>query len=184
MKKRLIGIAIVLAVALVISGIVLHRSIDEFWSTGIHTLGKYGHFNLQKDCYIFTHESGKAQISGKSVFSINGVTRPFTEKDGFGFTGHMEVDAYPIAMKDSSGSFTADFLTNTIRINNQGVEWLYPECDIWYLVVLSKSDPGIVAIEVFNNEGNVATVISADSEEEAMENYDYYISYMQMDKKG
>ncbi len=176
-KDIIVTVLIIVMVAgVIIGGIFLKRSVSEFWTNGVRTLGDYIHLDMQSNCYFVS----EGKITGESIFTVSGVVYPYSEKDGFGFSGHLEVDACPMPMKEHGGSFGAFFMKNTIRLSNQGVKFLHPECDMWYEVIFSKADPQIVVIRIFRDDG-LQIAVCANSPEQALEHYNYYLDNMYTD---
>ncbi len=185
MKKWIIiGIAIVLVAALVIGIIVLSSAIKDFWQSDFYKLGEYTHLNMQQDCYSVSLVNGEMQVDGKSTFSINGIIRPYFNKDGHHFEGHMEVGDYPLPMKDSAGGFSAHYLQTSLQFSNQGLTEIYPEAEHWYWVFMSETNPENTVILVSDvDSAPSVTYVCADSPEQALERYDYFLNYLMVDKE-
>ncbi len=182
-RERRDLIIAILVVILILGSIMayfaLRRAVSNFWSGGVQIGNDYAHLDTQTECYIF---DSQGQIIGQSVFSISGVIHPYSNKDGYGFSGHMEVNAYPMPMQYASSSFSGFFFENTIRLSNQGVQMISPECEYWYCAIISRARPEIIAVQIFDGSG-VVIAISGSSQQQAMENYEYYLAHMFIDEE-
>lgn len=169
MKKWQIWLISVAAAALVIGGIILAYSISAFLEPGVHILGKFAHIEMQKNCYFITDNG--SQVTGQSTFTVSGYmhhNKPSNEMSSF--AGHMTVSAYPVAFEDGYNNHSGYWDKDVITLSCQGIEFVRPDCDTFYLVQISRSDPDLIGIHIWQGS-NSYFAICGESEEDALANY-------------
>ena len=148
---------------------------------GIHVLGNRAHINYQEKCYLIDDKT--QEVIGDSTFTISGILygnhkEMFKEYyDMNTFSGHMEVSAYPIAIAEADSLGVV--YNNKIMLTCDR----YIEPGKWekvYLVQIMCSDPDIVVIHIL---GKDITAVCGQNEDEALENYQYYLEHFYDDKK-
>ncbi len=170
-RKRTLLIVICVFIAMAILAINFYKK--DFTDTqGIHVSGNWAHINYQENCYLIDDKT--QEVIGDSVFSISGMLYGKSYKDEpnmSSFSGHMEVSAYPIAIAeaDSLGVVYDNKIMLTCDRYIEPGKW-----EQVYWVHIMRSDPDIVVIHIL--EKNV-TAVCGQNEDEALENYQYYLEH-------
>lgn len=168
-RTLLIVICIFVAVAV----LAFHLYKKDFTETqGIHISGNWAHINYQENCYLIDDKT--QEVIEESVFSISGMLYGKSHKDEpnmSSFSGHMEVSAYPIAIAeaDSLGVVYDDKIMLTCDRYIEPGKW-----EQVYWVHIMHSDSDIVVIHMI---GENVTAVCGQNEEEALENYQYYLEH-------
>lgn len=168
-RTLLIVICIFVAVAV----LAFHLYKKDFTETqGIHISGNWAHINYQENCYLIDDKT--QEVIEESVFSISGMLYGKSYKDESNmspFSGHMEVSAYPIAIAgaDSLGVVYDDKIMLTCDRYIEPGKW-----EQVYWVHIMHSDSDIVVIHMI---GENVTAVCGQNEEEALENYQYYLEH-------
>ena len=102
------------------------------------------------------------------MFTISGVVFPQKQKDSMEpFTGHMNVQQYPISLEDGVISHSGYVTKDYIHIRNQSLRLLNPEADRCYIVYILRTNPEVIVIEILEND-RVITAVCGETEEEAI----------------
>lgn len=170
-RKRILLIVIGIFMAMAILAINVYK--NDFTDTqGIHVLGNWAHINYQEKCYLIDNKT--QGVIGDSTFSISGMLygKSFNDEGNMSpFSGHMEVNAYPIAITEADSLGLA--YDNKIMLTCDR----YIEPGKWeqvYVVQIMCSDSDIVIIHI---SGKDITAVCGENEEEALENYQYYLEH-------
>ena len=132
----------------------------------IRILGNAAKISVHSDCYFI--DTTTMEITGSSTFRM----------DGFlfeNFHGYMQLSQYPIS-PDLVGRWDSGSVLdrNRLRFTNQlglpDEDWEY-----YYDVHIVKGDPNLIVIRVHQKEGSPLTAVCADTEEEAISNYQAYL---------
>lgn len=178
-RKRtiLISICIFIAMAILVSNVFIKNFTE---TEGIHVLGKWAHINYQEKCYFI--DSKTNEVIGDSTFAISGMLydkhkKIFQEYSTTStFSGHIEVSAYPFAL-------TEDYLPHSGSISDEMIIFLSDRCnepgyfERVYMVEILRSNPEVVVIHIYLENDEVLTAVCGQSEEEALENYQYYLGH-------
>jgi len=167
-------VGIVISIVIVV-GIWISSCINNFWKNdGIQVLGKFVHINYQEKCYLIDSEENK--IVGDSTFTISGILYD-REKGMFeeqhetsAFSGHMEVDAYPISLSEGYGWHSGAIDDNEITFLTHKDMDSPP----YYWVHILRSNPKVVLIHINLENGETLTAVCGQSEDEAWRNYQQY----------
>lgn len=162
-KHLFFGLVIGLAVA-----IPAFALFTDIWLNqgSIRILGDIAKVNVHSDCYFI--DTTTMEVTGSSTFRM----------DGFlfeNFHGYMQLSQYPMS-PDLVGRWDSGSVLdrNRLRFTNQAgmpdENWEY-----YYDVYIVKADPNLIVIRVHQKEGNPLTAICADTEEEAISNYQAYL---------
>ena len=173
-NKWKIIVGIVISIVVVVS-IWISSCINNFWKNdGIQVLGAFVHINYQEKCYLI--DSKESKIVGDSTFTISGILydrqKGMLEKQHATstFSGHMEVDEYPLSLSEGYCGITGAINGNEIVfLSHKNVE-LTP----YYRVHILRSNPEIVLIHINLENGETLTAVCGQSEDEAWENYQQY----------
>ena len=131
----------------------------------IRILGDIAKVNVHSDCYFI--DTTTMEVTGSSTFRM----------DGFlfeNFHGYMQLSQYPMS-PDLVGRWDSGSVLdrNRLRFTNQlglpDEDWEY-----YYDVHIVKGDPNLIVIRVHQKEGSPLTAVCADTEEEAISNYQAY----------
>ena len=132
----------------------------------IRILGDIAKVNVHSDCYFI--DTTTMDVTGSSTFRM----------DGFlfeNFHGYMQLSQYPMS-PDLVGRWDSGSVLdrNRLRFTNQlglpDEDWEY-----YYDVHIVKGDPNLIVIRVHQKEGSSLTAVCADTEEEAISNYQAYL---------
>lgn len=162
-----------------IGGIVLAILCSGFHESGVHILGNHALIDVEKNCYFIDLKNG--EITGKSWAQLSGYFWNKHNSTGSSdtFYGSVAVAEYPTVTGDPFAHFSAFVNKNTITLSNQGValgngngaaDWEY-----YYIVHILEEDPDLIGIYIIFSEGDSLFAICADSEEQALENYQKYL---------
>lgn len=165
-----IAIAIVGLVILIIVNCCIH---DFFTKDGFQVLGNFMHADYKEKCYFI---DDKGEVDGESTFTISGILydKPegiFSEEGSAdSFSGHMEVDAYPLTLSRIShvGSIIDNDRITFISYRDNKLEHHYK-------VYILRSKPDIVVVSIQLENGEYLTAVCGKSEEEALANYKQYL---------
>ena len=176
MKKNIMKIIVGIVISIVVVVVIwISSCINNFWkSDGIQVFGKFVHINYQEKCYLI--DSKEEKIVGESTFTISGILydrqkRMFEEPHASStFSGHMEVDAYPISLSEEYAGHLGAICDNEISFTS------YKDMDSppYYWVHILRSNPEVVLIHINLENGENLTAVCAQSEDEAWENYQQY----------
>lgn len=173
-RNRTLLIVICIFLAMAILTINFYKK--DFTATqGIHVLGNWAHINYQEKCYFI--DTKTQEVIGDSTFTISGMLygkhkemfKEYYEMSTF--SGHMEVSAYPIAIAeaDSLGVVYDNKIMLTCDRYIEPGKW-----EQVYMVQIMRSDPDIVVIHI---SGTNVTAVCGQNEDEALENYQYYLEH-------
>ena len=132
----------------------------------IRILGDIAKVNVHSDCYFI--DTTTMEVTGSSTFRM----------DGFlfeNFHGYMQLSQYPMS-PDLVGRWDSGSVLdrNRLRFTNQlglpDEDWEY-----YYDVHIVTGDPNLIVIRVHQREGSPLTAVCADTEEEAISNYQAYL---------
>lgn len=177
MKKWIIWACVLLLIVSLSLGIYLSVRVSDFLDgDGVHIWGECAHINLQRKCYFISGIEDTPNASNESIFTISGLVLPLKEDGSLGpFTGHMSVEKYPISLEDGSRGTLGYVAKDYIHIRNQAMLLLVdPECERWYDVDILRSDPDVIVIQIFHQDGAIVAVCG-ETKEEAMQNYQRYL---------
>lgn len=175
----LMWIPLALLVVISICVVVFLICFSEFQTQGIHILGEYAHIELQEKCYFIEGGDNGPQVTGESVLTISAMVYPPKENGGASaITGHINVEKYPLSLEHGYISTGARVQKTHILISNQSTVHLNPNWERFYHVWITRSDPRIIFIEIFDSNEQVAVAVCADSPEEAIENYTKFLREM------
>lgn len=176
MKKSILKIIVGIVIAIVVVVVIwISSCINNFWKGDeIQVLGKFVHINYQEKCYLIDSKENK--IVGESTFTISGILydrqkRMFEEHHAAStFSGHMEVDAYPLSLSEG-------YCGHTGAINDNEIVFLsHKNMDLapYYWVHILRSNPEVVLIHIYLENGETLTAVCGQSEDEAWENYQQF----------
>ena len=162
-KHLFIGLLIGFAVA-----VLAFALFADIWLNqgSIRILGDIAKVNVHSDCYFI--DTTTMEVTGSSTFRM----------DGFlfeNFHGYMQLSQYPMS-PDLVGRWDSGSVLdrNRLRFTNQlglpDEDWEY-----YYDVHIVKGDPNLIVIRVHQKEGSPLTAVCADTEEEAISNYQAYL---------
>lgn len=174
-RNRTILIVSCIFIAMAILAINFYKK--DFTDTqGIHVLGNWAHINYQEKCYFIDTQT--KEITGDSTFTISGILfakpkelfKNYYEMQSF--SGHIEVGAYPMAMTELD-HFGSIHDNNTITMSSD--KYIEPgKWEHYYMVQIMYSDPEIVVVHIL---GKNITAVCGQNEDEALENYQYYLEH-------
>ena len=178
-SKRILLIVICIFIAMAMLAI---HCFEKVFSDveGVHVLGKYANINYQENCYFIDTKTN--EVIGDSTFAISGVLydkhkKIFEEyRTTSPFSGHIEVSAYPFAL-------TEEYLPHTGAIFDEKIEFISYRCnepgyfERVYMVEILRSNPEVVVIHIYMENDEVLTAVCGQNEEEAFENYQYYLEH-------
>lgn len=132
----------------------------------IRILGDIAKVNVHSDCYFI--DTTTMEVTGSSTFRMNG----FLFEN---FHGYMQLSQYPMSPDlvgrwDSGSVLDRNRLRFTNHLGLPDEDWAY-----YYDVHIVKGDPNLIVITVHQKEGGTLTAVCADSEEEAISNYQAYL---------
>lgn len=168
-RRRILLIVVCVLIAIAMLAVNFYK--NDFTETqGIHISGNWAHLNYQENCYLIDDKT--KEVIGESVFSISGMLYGKSYKDEPNmntFSGHMEVSAYPISIAeaDSLGVVYNNKIMLTCDRYIEPGKW---EQVYWVHIMHSDSD-----IVVIHMSGKNVTAVCGQNEEEALENYQYYL---------
>ena len=164
--KIIFGIVILVAVIIVIW---ISSSINNFWKRdGIQVLGKFVHINYQEKCYLI--DSKEKKIVGDSTFTISGILYDRQQYETSAFSGHIEVDAYPISLSEGYGWHSGGIDDNEITfITHKGMD-----SPPYYWVHILRSNPKVILIHITLENDETLTAVCGQNEDEAWQNYQQY----------
>lgn len=184
MKAKRLWLAAIIAVlvlALLITGILVHN----WWhSPGVHVIGNRAHIEIKRNAYMFNPTSG--EILGTTDVVLIG------EIKGRDFEGYMSVEGYHISLQELDdpvqlGEISSDHLKIIYGAEpNQGLpvengEFVannpiqLEDFPYQYEIILNRDNPESFWIDVTRcGTGYYCWVISAESEEAALQQYHEY----------
>lgn len=132
----------------------------------IRILGDIAKVSVHSDCYFI--DTTTMEITGSSTFRMNG----FLFEN---FHGYMQLSQYPMSPDlvgrwDSGSVLDRNRLRFTNHLGLPDEDWEY-----YYDVHIVKGDPNLIVIRVHQKEGSPLTAVCADTEEEAISNYQAYL---------
>lgn len=176
MKKNTLKIIVGIVISIVvIIAIWISSCFNNFWKNdGIQVLGKFVHINYQEKCYLI--DSKEEKIVGDSTFTISGILYDrqkgmFEEQHATSaFSGHMEVEAYPISLLEGYAWHSGTIHDNEITF------FTHKDMDSppYYWVHILRSNPEVVLIHINLENGETLTAVCGQSEDEAWKNYQQY----------
>lgn len=178
MKKRLWIVAAVLAV-LVVCGMFLASYLSDFFEAGVHIFGRFAHIELQENCYFITPNENT--VTGESVFTVSGYMfdnssrKSDGSREGARFDGHMNVAAYPISFEDGYSNHWGSFDKDYIALSCQGIKAVRPDCDTFYNVHISRANPDIIVIYIYQENADTIMAVCGETKEDALSNYQTYL---------
>lgn len=181
-KRRILIVCAVIAILFLLMGWI---TLTQFFSPGIHYLGRAVHLQTSESCYLIQDN----RIIGKTVLSVDGTSSGIPRHGAYShFQGYFNVEAYPVPMSDAmatlnssqSGGFLmrkdGDYLDILYTTLN---EWLSRETceeDYWYILTLNKNKKDMLIIQIMDSEGTVAMGVTAPSEDEALQSLNEYLN--------
>lgn len=177
-KKRffLIGLGVMLILAF-----LLHIGLVTFFSPGVHIFGSFAHVEFQENCYFLDttqpiQEISATDITGSSTFTIVGTLyhRPNRSNLASPFSGHMEVETYPISLADGFAEYSGQISHHWITLSCQGRGF---DDALFYTVDILRSNPEVVLIYVHHEDATVSTAVCGRDEADALEHYQQYLSH-------
>lgn len=175
MKKWSICIIAVAFVVLLVGLILVETFSCSFLSIGVHVFGKYAHVNMQQNCYFISEDEKGKEVTGQSTLTISGMVYPEKEnKRNNQFTGHINIEDYPISLKDGFRGNTGWVESDFICITNQALAVLDDDYNRYYIIWILRSNPDVIVIDICQEDA-VFTAVCAETEEEAIQNYDIFV---------
>ncbi len=178
MRKWIGWVLAVVLVSFLVLGIYGYCAIQNFFQpSGVHILGQYAHINLQEKCYVVSTSGADKEVgvNAESTITISGLVLPLKDETSLSpFTGFVNVAAYPMPFEDASRGTHSYVGKDYIHIRNHALTVLDGECERWYAADILRSDPSIIVVQIFHENGSVF-VASGDTKEEAMQNYVRYL---------
>ena len=177
-RNRIILILICVFIAISLLAVNFYKK--DFTDTqGIHILGNWAHINYQKKCYLFDGPTG--EIIGDSTFTISGIlfdeSKKLFKDENYmsGFSGHIEVSAYPLSMEVGGhlGSIQDNYVDFVSEKYIGPAKW-----EKVYWVFIMRSNPDVVVIHIL---GENVIAVCGENEEEALANYQYYHEHLHDD---
>ena len=178
-KKWLMWIPLAVLIALCVCMVVMGMFLSDFRMPGTHVIGEYAHIKLQEKCFFIENGDDGPQVTGESVLTISAMVYPKKENGGASsITGHINVEEYPFSLEHGYNSTGARVYKTHILISNHSTVHLNTNWEIFYQVWITRSDPSIIFIEIFDSNEQVVVAVCADSQEEAIENYTKFLREM------
>lgn len=171
-KVGIIAIAVVLVVLLAL-GIYGSIAIKNFFQLdGVQILGQYAHINLQTKGFVVAAAGTDADAVGtETTITISGLVKPPKYGDSpSGFTGFVNVEAYPLAFEDAARGTVGYVDKDNIYIHNHYLKLLDGACEREYTVDILRSDSSVIVVTIIHETGSLI-IASGNSKEEAMQNY-------------
>ena len=161
----------VLLACLILGTSVLAICVSNFMNKGgVTFLGPVAHLAVNRKCYF---------LEGSEVLAeSNFLARGFAFGDDF--YGVLDVEGYPLSTREQleTGKATGDCKHLALTANGIGLT-----TDSWnryYDVYIPRSNPDVILIRIHHHDGSFLTAICANSEEEALENYQLYRESMKV----
>ena len=169
MEKRWKHLFIGLVIGLAVSVLAFALFVDIWLNQGsIRILGDIAKVNVHSDCYFI--DTTTMEVTGSSTFRM----------DGFlfeNFHGYMQLSQYPMS-PDLVGRWDSGSVLDRHRLrftNHAGLPEEDWQWEYYYDVHIVKGDPNLIVIRVHQKEGSPLTAVCADTEEEAISNYQAYL---------
>ena len=169
MEKRWKHLFIGLLIALAVAVLAFALFADIWLNQGsIRILGDIAKVNVHSDCYFI--DTTTMEVTGSSTFRM----------DGFlfeNFHGYMQLSQYPMS-PDLVGRWDHGTVLDRNRLvfsTHAGLPEEDWQWEYYYDVQIVKGDPNLIVIRVHQREGSPLTAVCADTEEEAISNYQAYL---------
>lgn len=184
MKKRILIIILVSVLVVAALTIVLDAVITNFFSEGVHVLGKYAHLSFQTTCYLIdiSHTETGTQYTPTgetTTLTVSGVVNNWhrfasTFKTSQ-FSGNATVTACPIPFEENVNRFIGVIDDDIITISN----WVAPltfDLETGYEIYILTYDSDVCVVEIHNAEDDSRQyAVSGENEDDALANLDKYL---------
>ncbi len=180
-RKVCLILVLVLVVGLILGLIALAVGCSQFFSEGVHVLGRYVHIDFQQKCFFIDPDT--KEVTGESTFTASGYLfdrhySPFSNGHAASlFDGHMDVDAYPISLKDGFHNHYGAIGQDVITLSCQGMVTADSQpAGTYYIVEILKSNPEIVVIYIYSGSESASVAVCGTDGASAADNYQQYLA--------